>query len=259
MIDTSINYSQAIQLLGLKPGFSKEELRKRYVELAKKYHPDVAPSADKVEFETRMKNINEAIAIIKKGPVKIEQLNANVRPYYILLKKMIPPNIEPEVIDDIFGEIIMQDKYRNDPGAEESMAMAKDRLVKDYEGRRYLAERARNAMRKRYANRVQFYAAATNEERKMILIDQLMKEENQRMFLFMILNNFDSLVKRMVTVKKKSYVPIKVEVKRGKSHTRLILVTISLIIAILGGKYVWDKAYRAYQMKKSSRFPLVRL
>mgnify|MGYP001851664727 CR=1 FL=1 len=46
------------QSLGVQPSATKEELKKAYRDLAKKYHPDLHPG-DR-EVETRFKEINEA-------------------------------------------------------------------------------------------------------------------------------------------------------------------------------------------------------
>ncbi|MDR0550422.1 MAG: J domain-containing protein [Spirochaetaceae bacterium] len=55
-------------LLGLKPGFTADELKAAYRDAAAKYHPDryaAAPRRDRENAETLMKQINEAYGILR--------------------------------------------------------------------------------------------------------------------------------------------------------------------------------------------------
>lgn len=56
-----MNYSEALKLFGFTSNFTKEELKKRYLELSKKYHPDL--NGD----EEMMKKVNYAYEVLKKG------------------------------------------------------------------------------------------------------------------------------------------------------------------------------------------------
>lgn len=56
-----MNYSEALKLFGFTNNFTKEELKKRYLELSKKYHPDL--NGD----EEMMKKVNNAYEVLKKG------------------------------------------------------------------------------------------------------------------------------------------------------------------------------------------------
>ena len=55
-----MNYNEALNLFGFTNNFTKEELKKRYLELSKKYHPDL--NGD----EEMMKKVNMAYEILKK-------------------------------------------------------------------------------------------------------------------------------------------------------------------------------------------------
>ena len=55
-----MNYNEALNLFGFTNKFTKEELKKRYLELSKKYHPDL--NGD----EEMMKKVNMAYEILKK-------------------------------------------------------------------------------------------------------------------------------------------------------------------------------------------------
>lgn len=58
-----MNYSEALKLFGFTNNFTKEELKKRYLELSKKYHPDL--NGD----EEMMKKINSAYEVLKSHKV----------------------------------------------------------------------------------------------------------------------------------------------------------------------------------------------
>ena len=55
-----MDYIEALRLFGFTSNFTKEELKKRYLELSKKYHPDL--NGD----EEMMKKVNMAYEILKK-------------------------------------------------------------------------------------------------------------------------------------------------------------------------------------------------
>ena len=56
-----MKFKDYYQVLGVDRGASADEIRKRYRQLARKYHPDVSKEPD---AETRMKEVNEAYAVL---------------------------------------------------------------------------------------------------------------------------------------------------------------------------------------------------
>lgn len=56
-----MNYNEALNLFGLTDNFTKEELKKRYLELSKKYHPDLDGD------EEMMKSVNAAYDLLKNS------------------------------------------------------------------------------------------------------------------------------------------------------------------------------------------------
>lgn len=54
-----MNYSESLNLFGLTGGFTEENLRKKYLELSKKYHPDMGGS------DEMMKKVNAAYVALK--------------------------------------------------------------------------------------------------------------------------------------------------------------------------------------------------
>lgn len=60
---------KCLEILGLKQGYSKEEIRKNYRRLARMYHPDLYTKASKKvqeEAEVKMKEINESYETLEK-------------------------------------------------------------------------------------------------------------------------------------------------------------------------------------------------
>lgn len=54
-----MNYSEALKLFGFTGEFTEENLRKKYLELSKKYHPDMGGS------DEMMKAVNTAYDTLK--------------------------------------------------------------------------------------------------------------------------------------------------------------------------------------------------
>ncbi|MBI4344306.1 MAG: J domain-containing protein, partial [Euryarchaeota archaeon] len=52
------------EVLGVPKGASKEEVKKAYRRLAKKYHPDKMPPERKKEAEERFKVLSEAYGVL---------------------------------------------------------------------------------------------------------------------------------------------------------------------------------------------------
>lgn len=65
-----MNYQEALSLLGLRPNFNEEQLKKAYRKLMKKYHPDLYENksqAEKLKAEELTKQINEAYDVLLKS------------------------------------------------------------------------------------------------------------------------------------------------------------------------------------------------
>lgn len=73
-----MDYSEALKLFGFTSNFTKEELKKRYLELSKKYHPDL--NGD----EEMMKKINSAYEVLKSHSVSSDLVK-----YYDSLKERL--------------------------------------------------------------------------------------------------------------------------------------------------------------------------
>ncbi len=64
---------EAMAIMGLEPPVKLDEIKKRYKELAKKYHPDLNPNDKKAE--DLLKTINMAYTILKMSYAKFEKLD----------------------------------------------------------------------------------------------------------------------------------------------------------------------------------------
>ena len=58
------------RLLGLQKDASREEIKRRYRQLAKKHHPDMANNDPQKELESKFKEINEAYQFLMKEKSK---------------------------------------------------------------------------------------------------------------------------------------------------------------------------------------------
>lgn len=84
-----MDYSEALKLFGFTGNFTKEELKKRYLELSKKYHPDL--NGD----EEMMKKVNSAYEVLKscisqyKSAKKQDNYDELLIKYYNKLKEKV--------------------------------------------------------------------------------------------------------------------------------------------------------------------------
>lgn len=84
-----MDYSEALKLFGFTSNFTKEEIKKRYLELSKKYHPDL--NGD----EEMMKKVNSAYEVLKSGnsqyktAKKQDNYDKTLIKYYNILKEKL--------------------------------------------------------------------------------------------------------------------------------------------------------------------------
>jgi curved DNA-binding protein CbpA len=66
-----MDVKEALKILSLSSNFTKERLRKRYLRLVKKYHPDLHPENLRKKYTLKLREINEAykllLSFLEKG------------------------------------------------------------------------------------------------------------------------------------------------------------------------------------------------
>ena len=82
-----MNYSEALNLFGFTGGFTEENLRKKYLELSKKYHPDMGGS------DEMMKKINAAYDTLKGKSINCDS------PYFNILKEKLQRFVSKKVYE----------------------------------------------------------------------------------------------------------------------------------------------------------------
>ncbi len=68
----SVKFQDYYELLGLKRNATDKEIKAAYRKLARKWHPDLHPAAEKKEAEEKFKKVNEAYEVLK-DPEKRER------------------------------------------------------------------------------------------------------------------------------------------------------------------------------------------
>ena len=64
-MSSEINYDQCYQTLNLRPGASLAEIKQRYRELARRFHPDKVPPAQRERATLQFQRINEAKEVLE--------------------------------------------------------------------------------------------------------------------------------------------------------------------------------------------------
>lgn len=72
LINPQTPEGEAMQIMGLTPPLSMESLKKRYKELAKKYHPDT--NREDPDAEEKLKDINMAYTVLRLAYQKFEDM-----------------------------------------------------------------------------------------------------------------------------------------------------------------------------------------
>jgi curved DNA-binding protein CbpA len=246
--EVKLSRQEAVSIIGLKGNASDEEVRKKHRILAKKYHPDLvaARGGDVKEANEKMALINTAVAVLleKKQILKVKK---NIKPYLDELKRKVPPGSMVSQLDDVFAVMVKQERFRKDISAEEALGDARKIYEKQLKAEGALLARGRNAVRKRILRRARFLSLSDDEKiAELLQIKRREKAEFEAMNR--ILARLNSVINGAFKISKKPFVYIVVKYKNNR-FLRATALTASMMVAILGGKYIYDRRLRAFIKK----------
>lgn len=108
-------YFECMTELGLEPGFTEKDLRKNWLELLKKYHPDKYQTEDEsiIKFaEEKIIKINEAYEYLKEAvDAAFEAWINNIEDTFYVLGSAVGPHPYPSMVKD-FQKVISQEARR---------------------------------------------------------------------------------------------------------------------------------------------------
>jgi len=212
-----------------------------------------------------MKQINEAISVLRVKPKGIKASKKDLKPYYDFLKNLAPPeNLTPKMLELLFVKAVRGKRFLNQPEEEIKLFQAKE-IIREEVLRAQEKENERKAFQERVSQTIMsrvrrraYYQLLSKEDQEIVDLQEQIKKIQVGEFFLRTLDKLYLLVKRATYIKRKPHVPVKVTQKGKKPYRRFILLTASIMVAILGGKYVWNQGLRAYQLRRSSKYPLVR-
>ena len=247
---SGISYAEALRLLELPSNFNKEQLHKNWRKLALKHHPDLAAQyKDSIEERVlMMKRINEAASVLRTQPSSQKVISSDVKPYLMLLQRRAPIGTTPEQLDGIYANIVKQKRFAKDENTEKLLSEAYNVLRNNYTSMESVLARGRVTVMKAMRRRARYYSAPP-EEKIQIIMEQRKLQEDRDKLANLWLNRLNQLVTRSRYKKGKPHVPIVVRPRQGRPYVKIILLSAAIIIAILGGKYVWNLALKAYQAR----------
>lgn len=251
----SIPYADALKRFGLRGDPSKEQILKKFKQLAKKTHPDVA---DNIEAAQQFMRLVEAKNRLLRGKTpKAEMPPIDWKKYYNYLQQKLPKEPTEAQLNEIFAKEIKKKKFRKNREEEAKLAAAFDQLRKRKREEAQFTEDTRN--RARSHMRRAAYKQLYDDEEKDIMEK---KQKAQQLMLFYSIDNMlyrlYQLLKRSLKIGKVFYSPIVAVKKNGKKYKKHIKLTAGLLIGIVGGKYIWDKMLQGYRRNKGNLVPVKR-
>lgn len=238
----TVTYADALKILGLKGRPSEQEVRKAYLKLAKKWHPDVNSSPEATDV---FKRISLANIVLKAGP-GVSLSFKDIRPEYRELKQMVAGDFSLEDLNE--AEISLIKKYRDVEGKQKKIQLAKDLIVKEFDA----LESIRSRNRSRIVKNARMNLASPEEKAArdvQKMIQEMQFQSDVKELKSKLQQKVNSLYRSVVIKNGKARIPILSKVK-GKNVVKLVLATASLIGLILAGKYVYDAKNEAFKSVK---------
>jgi hypothetical protein len=239
----TINYSQALKILGLKGRPSDQEIRKAYLKLAKKWHPDVNSSVDATE---QFKRISLANIVLKNGPGSPSLSFSSFKPEYQELKRMLVGDFDYDRLNE--AEVALIQKYRDVEGKQKKIELAKELVANEYRAREFIRDRARSRIVKTARSKL-----ASPEEQQQAKVQKMMAEMQYQQDVAMLKSAVHRKLKKVadaVVVRNgRARIPILSKVN-GRSVVKLVLASAGLVGLIIAGKYVYDAQEGAFKPVK---------
>jgi hypothetical protein len=237
--DQRMKTRKALSLLGFGSIPTDKQLSERIRTLAKKYHPDLYQDAvKKAEMTKKLQDILSAKMIIKQGIDPSTILNKDIKIQYDVIRKKLGRYSRPGELDDLVAKLINQNVYKKNPKLQESLLKATEQYRKQVDNIDTAREIHRSIIRKRVLD-----AAYSNFLDPQTKVQTEIAKEIQR-------QAWINLIKNAFVRASGLFVPLLVQAK--KPYIKKILLTSSMITAILTGKYVWNKRISAYVRNKKA-------
>ena len=269
---------EALKIMGFKIFPTPEALHKRYILLARKYHPSLilpphlrgmdaggswgttgnaTPEEQKLirEVNLRMANLTAAEATLTKHMGGMwgekEYTVKELRPYIAQIDKRLKTRSMNE-IEDITADFI--DKNKGNDEEVKKYQAASEAIIHQEELVDSLRQRQYNAIQHRIRGTLR-----SPEERERDLAREQIDQAILNKSIEMTKSRFNHIVHNIKFFNGKPHVKIGVvKTKKRKPYLKYILLTTSLIIGILGGKYLFDAIRKAYIKKPVLFLPKVK-
>ena len=230
-----MNYTDAIKKLGLKSGTTPEQIREKYIALAKKLHPDVKGGS--VE---KFQELSQAYTAALYG--EVGRALPDYTKEYDLLRSKLGPDASDNELQDAEQELI-KTASKEDPDALERIYLARKRVGHEMEAREILITRGRH---KFLRDHLKTPEQKRQEEMEFMKAKLQAKEGLHQMHL--------QLQKIFHTHKIKGdkvHIPY-METIKGQKITRYAILTATLLGAIIAGKVIYDYQQEAFRPTKIS-------
>lgn len=236
----SMSYSDALRILGFKTTPTIEQLKKRYRDLAKKYHPDISKELNAID---KFKQIGQAIKTIKEKKEPTKYANKELGPYYQMIMQQLPREPTLNDIDKAYAKLIRIPKFRQSITESEKLRLAKELVDQIAEDRQWFANKQRARVKSAIRRTL-----LLPEEREFIEMQKKIRLSMLKYTTQRLISRLRKMIKRSKLIKGRFKIPILIKGK--KPYIKWITITTSLIIAIMGGKYLYDKIRKAYVPRK---------
>ena len=272
-----MSLEEAKKILGIKDTSNKEEIKHKWRQLAKKYHPDINKNPD---AKSIMQEINAAMETIaeKKPELKInkeyirKEYEAIKKKYYeqkIPKKEKQPAPEDATTVDKIYYDLLsdeitdlheLQDALQNiqeeitSDKYKELQTKNKEDLIDEEQKVKLASEK----IQRQIASEINYFGIRekriskfkddmkhiiTIEDHEDRLLEKITEELKSKQGIRVAEDNITKTLKKIlpkIRIKqKKPYIPITKKIN-GKKIIKYVLLTAGVLAAILAGKYTYN-------------------